>query len=150
MQITSLECITLVHLNVFLRTNKKEVTIKMTAAEFINSNKDLILEQITVENFTENIGAGTLLLGLSVTSGNRDKTERQVVAAGLHMAVAPQFDSNPPYINTLTLTKAGYAKVDYFDINQIGDKGNKLLFFARPMAYDDYRANKPWNEWLAK
>lgn len=117
----------------------------MTAQEFINQNRDILLSPITRAEF-ETLTDGTPLFRITTSTCNKPPMERAVKTAGYHMVAATnrsEIGGLLVEILTLALTKGGYAKIESITLADI-ELGRTLLFRCKPLPLNDNRRNHHW------
>lgn len=114
----------------------------MTAGEFIQNNRD-ILTGVVKEADLENLTDGNVVFMLITTPGQKGIETRVVRSAGYYLVVS-RTTNHLGKITSLTvlgLTAGGYAKIEIINIGDLEYKGNKMVFFCKPLPKNDMRRN---------
>lgn len=117
----------------------------MTAKEFIEQNKDILLRPLTEAAF-HSLTDGTVLFCITTTNGSKPTLHRAVKHTGYQLVVATTREMDETMamlsVRTLALTEGGYAKIDEIcPANFSGAVSNKLWFFCKPLPINDPRQN---------
>ena len=129
----------------------------MTAKEFFECNKDILVQRITLEEF-QSLTDGTVVFGITVARGNTPLEDRQIRTVGYHMVAATHTEwhelpeekgkyARTFHIDSLTLTTGGHAKVEYTSQDDVTEFGTKLFYTCKPLPMGDLRKNHRWNIW---
>jgi hypothetical protein len=117
----------------------------MTVKEFIDNNSDILVSRITPRDFKD-LTDGCVVFCVTAASGKKPILERAVKSAGYQLVVSTSHRPGATIheIITLALTQRGYAKIDYIDVDFIGDDGHKMLFLCKPLPQHDPRRDNCW------
>lgn len=114
----------------------------MIASEFIKKNAD-ILTGVVKESDVENLTDGNVVFMLITSPGQKGIEDRVVRSAGYYLVVS-RTTNHLGKITSLTvlgLTAGGYAKIEIINLGDLEYKGNKMVFFCKPLPKNDIRRN---------
>lgn len=118
----------------------------MTLNQLKNANPDIILDEAPWEEIVKNAD-GAAYFYVSLPNGNKPKDQRKILWAGHVLTVGLDKDVSGDRILLIRLTSQGNVRLDACAKKAISPGGNAVLFRTRPLAADDPRSRKPWNQW---
>lgn len=117
----------------------------MTAKEFIEQNKDILIRPLTEAAF-HSLTDGTVLFCITTTDGKKPALEKAVAHTGYQLVVATYREDDETMamrsVRTLALTERGYSTIDEIrPVDFSGVVSHKLWFFCKPLPINDPRRN---------
>lgn len=117
----------------------------MTISEFLPYANDILIKQITSENFDE-ITDGTVVFSITVARGHKPKDERAITWAGYMMCIHSLYrDAARDFVR---ITDRGNPGVKCIPARSLDEKnGTETLYMAKPLPVGDARINQHWTSW---
>lgn len=118
----------------------------MKVKEFVGKNADILISELTPAAF-DDLTCGQVVFVINTSNGTKPIMDRPVLSCGYHMVVATNRDQTGKLLNaqTLALTKAGYAKIDFLNAGDIDGQGHKLIMSCKPLPkFDEAKRNYRW------